>query len=109
MNEHAGWDKFGRCVLCLNKDSSSACLDPSSDEFRAYIINLEHQLRVAKDDAEFWQKKHKEDCLTMRQIGRKEGAQEMKKLIQELVWTMRFGDDELDAEISAVELKKESL
>lgn len=106
MNDHAGWDKFGRCVFCLSKDPISKCLDPSSDEFRARIMNLEQELCQAKDDRDWWMKKHKQDCLSMRIIGRKEGAHEMKQKIRELVWQARF-DEFLDSEIASLEYKED--
>jgi len=105
MNNHAGWSKDGRCVWCFSNDSSSACIDPNSDEFRMKVIDLEQSLKQMEDDRDWWQKKHKEDCLTMRIIGRREGAHDMQNKIRELVWDLRF-DDILDSEISSIEYKE---
>lgn len=108
MNDHAGWGNDGRCVICLSKDPSKPCLDPYSDEFKANIINLERELQKAKDDANWWQKKHQEDCLTMRYIGRREGAREMQSQIRNLIWSFQH-DEYLDSEIAGLEYKEDHL
>jgi len=106
MNNHAGWSQDGRCVWCFSNDASSPCIDPTSDEFRMKVIVLEQALKQAQDECKWWQKKHWEDGLTMRYIGRREGAHEMQKKIRDLVWATRF-DEFLDSEISAIEYKEE--
>jgi hypothetical protein len=106
MNNHAGWSQDGRCVWCFSNDASKPCLDPNSEEFRIQIITLTQELKQTKDDRDWWQKKHQEDSLTMRIIGRREGAHEMQNKIRDLVWACRF-DDFLDSEIASLEYKED--
>ena len=106
MNNHAGWGSDGRCVYCLSKDSSTPCMDPSSKEFAIRVINLERDLRNMTEERDWWMKKHQQDCLSMRQIGRREGAHEMKKIIKDMIWEYQH-DEFLDSEISNVEYKED--
>lgn len=41
MNNHAGWDKNGFCVLCLSDDVKSECSYKSMQEFINYIKYIE--------------------------------------------------------------------
>lgn len=102
MNDHSGWDSNGRCVRCFSKDPSTKCLDPYSDEFKNYILNLEYQLRKAQDDRDWWMKKHQEDTHSMRIIARREGAHLMKSKLRDLVWAHTY-DEYLDVSIAELE------
>ena len=106
MNDHVGWDKNGRCVFCFSKDASAKCVEPNINEMQVYIMNLQRELEKSKSDVDWWMKKHQQDCMTMRIIGRREGAHEMQSIISDLVWGMRH-DDFLISEIENIEYEEE--
>ncbi len=76
-----------------------------ANDFYLQIKDLRRQLEIAIYERDWWKKKHSEDCASIRQIGRKEGAFTMKNLIRDYFWESRK-DETLDDELKSVNYKE---
>jgi len=78
------------------------------------VLSLEKELEEAKDEINWWKKKHAEDCQEIRSVGRREGEKLMREKCQKVCIDVARSEsyysdnvgDECAEEISKIEISR---